>query len=73
MVKINRPKLNNLTIEKILENKVIVTCILVCLLVSGISLFILDELVSLTVFRLLVYVILLFTLKLLIFFIIDIF
>ena len=73
MVKINRPKLNNLTIEKILENKVILACILVCLLVSGISLFILDELVSLTVFRLLVYVILLFTLKLLIFFIIDIF
>ena len=73
MVKINRPKLNNLTIEKILENKVILACILVCLLVSGISLFILDELVSLTVFRLLVYVMLLFTLKLLIFFIIDIF
>ena len=34
MVKINRPKLNNLTIEKILENKVILACILVCLLVS---------------------------------------
>ncbi len=31
MVKINRPKLNNLTIEKMLENKVILACILICL------------------------------------------
>ena len=31
MVKINRPKLNNLTIEKILEDNVILACILICL------------------------------------------
>lgn len=31
MVKINRPKLNNLTIEKILEDNVIFACILICL------------------------------------------
>ena len=31
MVKITRPKLNNLTIEKILENNVILACILICL------------------------------------------
>lgn len=31
MVKINRPKLNNLTIEKNLEDNVILACILICL------------------------------------------